>query len=126
MAKKNKARVPKRIAGVKIPKRIRRALQPVARFAGTEFGNNVVAGVVVALATALVSGEDMRESLKDAAKRARKSGGGVESLALHLGRALVMPALVALHAKLPDEARVEQYRCARREHRERHAPEPAH
>jgi hypothetical protein len=112
--KKNRARVPKRIAGMKIPKRVRRTLRPFAAFVGTEFGSNVVAGLLVALAGAFATTDEMRDSFKDAAKRMRKSGGSLEDLALHLTRAVVLPALVALHAKLPGEVRAEQH--ARDEH----------
>jgi hypothetical protein len=125
MAKK-KARAPKRIAGVKIPKRMRRALRPLAAFVDTEFGNNVVAGLLVALAAGFASSDDMRESLRHGAKRMRKGGGGLEDLALHLGRALVLPALVALHAKLPDDVQAEQRRRERAEENERQLRDAVH
>jgi len=107
MAKKKKALVPKRIAVVKLSKRSRRALRPFAKVLASEFGNNVASNVLVALAVAFASTETMRDSFKDAAKHAKKSGGGLAGLAVHLGRAALMPALVALVAKLPsdDEAR---------------------
>jgi hypothetical protein len=116
MAKKNKARVPKRIGGVKIPKRWRRAAMPLAKLLNSRFGSNVAADVLIALAVAFASTEAMRDSFKDAAKRAKKSGGNFSDLAIHLGRAAMMPALVALHAKLPSQDRVRAWR-AQREHR---------
>ncbi|HYD72727.1 MAG TPA: hypothetical protein VEF55_06285 [Candidatus Binatia bacterium] len=114
MAKKN-ARVPKRIAGLKIPKRLRRALRPAAKFLSTDFGRNVAADVLVALAVALASTDAMRDAFRAAGKRSRKSGGGFADLALHLGQAAVLPALVALHAKLPGEVRAEQHARQKRE-----------
>lgn len=105
MAKKKKAaRVPKRIAGVKIPKPVRRAARPLAEFLASDFGRGVAADALVALAIAFASTDAMRAAFKDAAKRARKSGGGLSELALYLGRAAVLPALVVLHGKLPGGA----------------------
>lgn len=116
---KNKARVPKRVGGVKIPKRMRRALRPAARFLSTGFGRNVAADVLVALAVAFASTDAMRDAFRDAGKRSRKSGSGVADLALHLGRAAILPALVALHAKLPGEVGAEQHARRRREDNQR-------
>lgn len=114
MAKKKKApRVPKRIAGVKIPKPWRRAARPLARLLDSEFGNNITADALIALAIAFASTETMRNSFKDAAKRAKKSGANLSDLVIHLGRAAVLPALVALHARLPSEERARE-RWARR------------
>jgi len=126
MAKRKQARVPKRILGVKIPKRVRRLAKPIVAFLGTEFGNNIAAGMLVAFAGAFASTDAMRDSFKRAAKRTRKSGGGVGDLALHLGRAALLPALVALHAKLPGEVRAEQHARAREEDHSRRAAEAVH
>jgi hypothetical protein len=112
MAKK-KARAPKRIAGVKIPKTWRRAARPLAKLLNSRFGSNIAADVLIALAVAFASTEAMRESFRDAAKRAKKSGGNLSDLSIHLGRAAVMPALAALHARLPDEERVREWRAQR-------------
>jgi hypothetical protein len=114
MAKK-KARVPKRVAGVKIPKRLRRALKPAVKFLGTDFGRLVATNAVVALAVGFASTDEMRDAFRDAGKRSRKSGRGFADLALHLGQAAVLPALVALHAKLPGEVRAEQHARRKRE-----------
>jgi hypothetical protein len=114
MAKK-KARVPKRVAGVKIPNKLRRALKPVARFVRTDFGRNIAADVLVALAVAFASTDAMRDAFRNAGKRSRKSGDGFADLALHLGRAALLPALVTLHAKLPGEVRAEQRARRKRE-----------
>jgi hypothetical protein len=114
MAKKKKARVPKRVAGVKIPKRWRRTARPLAKLLESRFGSNVAADVLIALAVAFASTETMRDSFKDAARRAKRSGGNLSDLAVHLGRAAALPALVALHAKLPDEDRVREWRAQRR------------
>ena len=116
MAKKNKARVPKRIAGVKIPKRWRRAAGPLVKLVASRFGSNIASDVLIALAVAFASTETMRDSFKDAAKHAKKSGGNLSDLAIHLGRAALMPAVVALVAKLPSEERAREWR-AQREHR---------
>jgi hypothetical protein len=110
MAKKTKARVPKRIVGVKIPKRWRRAAKPLAKLLDSEFGNNIAADVLIALAVAFTSTETMRDSFKDAAKHAKQSGSALSGLAFHLGRAAVLPVLAALYAKLPDEERVREWR----------------
>lgn len=118
MAKK-KGRAPKRIAGVKIPKRMRRALEPAAKFLSTDFGRNIAADVLVALAVAFASTDAMRDAFRDAGKHSRKSGGGFADLALHLGRAALLPALVALHAKLPGEVRAEQHARRKREDNQR-------
>ena len=112
---KKKARVPKRIAGVKIPKRLRRVLRPVAGFLGTEMGRNAAAAALVWVAANFTSTDDTKDAFKAAAKRMRKSGGGLEDLALHLARAVVLPPLVALHAKLPGEVRAEQHTRRKRE-----------
>lgn len=124
MAKKNKA--PKRILDVRIPKRVRRAAKPLLKFLGTEFGQTLAMGALVAFAGAFATNDDMRDSFKEAAKRSRKSGGGLADLALHLGRAAVLPALVALHAKLPGEVRAEQHARAEVENRKRDAAEAVH
>jgi hypothetical protein len=115
MAKKNKARAPKRIAGVKIPKRLRRALKPAVQFLSTDFGRNVAANALVAVFVAFASTDAMRDAFRDAGKRSHKSGGGFADLALHLGQAAVLPALVALHAKLPGEVRAQQHARRKRE-----------
>lgn len=124
MAKKNKA--PKRILGVKIPKPLRRAAKPLAAFLSTELGQTVAMGALVALAGAFATTDDMRDSLKEAAKRSRKSGGGLTDLAVHLGRAALLPALVAVHAKLPGEVRAEQHARAQREDNKRSVAEAVH
>ena len=124
MARKNKA--PKRIMGVKIPKRMRRAVKPLMEFLGTEFGNNVAAGVLVAVVGTFATTDQMREAFKKAAKRSRKSGGSLGDLALHLGRAALLPALVALHARLPGEVRAEQHARAKREDNRRSIAEAVH
>ena len=123
MAKK-KARVPKRFAGVKIPKRVRRALKPVAKLLGTKAGRLVAANAAVALAVGFASTDEMRDAFRQAGKRSLKSGGGFADLALHLGQAAVLPALVALHAKLPGEVRSEQH--ARREREDTRRAQPVH
>jgi C4-dicarboxylate-specific signal transduction histidine kinase len=81
--------------------------------------------VLIALAVAFSSTEAMRDSFKHAAKRAKKSGGGLSDLALHLARAAVLPALVAMHAKLPDNAQAE-LRRQRRAQDHLHAAEAMH
>ena len=123
MAKK-KARVPKRVAGVKIPKRLRRALKPTMKFLSTDFGRLVATNAVVALVVGFASTDEMRDAFRDAGKRSRKSGGGFADLALHLGQAAVLPALVALHAKLPGEVRAEQR--ARRKREDNRRAQAAH
>ncbi len=114
-----KARVPKRVAGVKIPKRVRRTLKPAAKFLSTDAGRTVAAQALLAVFVAFAASDDMRGALRDAAKQSRKSGGGFADLALHLGRAALLPALVALHAKLPGEVRAEQHERRGREDRQR-------
>lgn len=126
MAKKhNGGKVPKRILGMKVPKHLRRAGQPVAQFLDTEFGRGLAVDTIVALAVALASTERMRASFQDAAKRARRSGAGFADLALHLGLALVLPALVALHAQLPGEIHAVQQTRARREN-QKHSSDAVH
>jgi hypothetical protein len=121
MAKK-KARVPKRFAGVKVPKRLRRALKPVVKFLSTDVGRLVAANAAIALAGGFASTDEMRDAFRDAGKRSLKSGGGFADLALHLGQAAVLPALVALHAKLPGEVRAEQNAQRKREDNRRAQP----
>lgn len=109
MAKKTKrARVPKRILGVKISKPFRRAARPLAEFLDTDLGRSVVTDAIVAIAVAFASTKAMRKALKRAGKHARRSGAHTGDLVLHLGRAAILPALVALHAKLPGEVRAGQ------------------
>ncbi|MBU6371649.1 MAG: hypothetical protein KJS97_02890 [Alphaproteobacteria bacterium] len=60
MAKNGKARTPKRIAGVRIPKRMRRTLGPLARAVDTPLGRQVVAGAIVAAAVAAWRDERVR------------------------------------------------------------------
>lgn len=108
MAKeKTRAKVPKRIFGVKIPKPLRRAARPAVEFLGTGVGRAFMVDALVAFAISFASTERMRESFQDVGKRARKSG-GIGDLALDLSRAAVLPALTALYAKLPGDGRAEQ------------------
>lgn len=52
MAKRRKAKTPKKIAGVRIPKGMRRTMGPLARAVDTPLGREVVASAVVAAAVA--------------------------------------------------------------------------
>jgi hypothetical protein len=126
MAKKDKARVPKRIAGVKIPKRVRKALRPVAAFLDTELGRNVGAAALTWVAATFATADDTKQAFKHAAKRMRKGGGGLHDLALHLARAVALPALVAVHARLPDEVRSAQRAQAEEEDQSRRSPGAVH
>lgn len=105
MAKKRKrGRAPKRIAGVKLGKPMRRALRPFAKVLASELGRDMVAEAVVALAIAFATTDKMRDAFRAAAHHARRTKQGVAGVALHLGRAALLPMLVTLHASLPDPA----------------------
>ena len=62
MAKRRKAKTPKRIAGVPIPKGMRRALRPLAKAVDTPLGRQVVAGAVIATAVAIWRDERVRHA----------------------------------------------------------------
>ncbi len=106
MAKK-RARVPKRIAGVKISKRARKRLRPLAQFLASEFGEQIVSDVLIATAIALARTNTMRQAFEDAGKAAKKSGEGLHGLVTHLLGAALLPVLAAPRVDLPDDERTE-------------------
>ena len=65
MAKKKdaKAKLPKTIAGVSIPKHLRNAVEPVLRFAGNPMVSDVLAGVLVAGAEQLLGDKGKGKSV---------------------------------------------------------------
>jgi len=95
MAKKrNKISVPKRLAGVKIPKAVRRGLKGLA---ASQSGKAVIAEALVAAGAALVAAEAqpdskarraIREKAPAAKGAARKAAGGVTATALESRAAL--------------------------------------
>ncbi len=115
MAKKRKkARVPKRILGVKIPKSLRRAAKPLAQFLGTKLGREVAAEAIVALAIGLAASDKMRAAFKEAGAHARKSGRGLNDVVFSLGRAAVLPVIAAVYESLPHE-KLQQAQASARE-----------
>lgn len=67
---KRKAKFPKRIAGVKVPKALRRAAKPMAQFMDTPLGRSLVAQAVVSAAGALVFRPQVRAAVIDAGLQA--------------------------------------------------------
>ena len=93
MAKKHKAKLPKRIFGVKLPKQLRRG--PLADFLLSPAGQAVVAGAVASLGAALAGTnvakrpmETLGEAGKAAADTAKSAASSVEGGASNLYHAL--------------------------------------
>lgn len=102
--KKTRARVPKRLLGVKIPRHLRKAGRPIAEFLDSSLGQEIVAEATIAMAIGLARSERMRAAFQRAGENAKRSGSGIRDVATHLGRAAVLPLLLGLRARLPGEA----------------------
>lgn len=65
---KSKYKVPKRIAGVKIPKPLRKRANAVARFAETPLGSAMIAQIAVSAVGGVVRNERVRAAMADAGR----------------------------------------------------------
>lgn len=81
MAKSRKAKVPKRIAGVKVPKALRRAGRPLAQFAATPLGREIVAEAVVAATIALARSRPVRQAASEVSDGAARATHGMADIA---------------------------------------------
>ncbi len=92
--------IPKRIAGVKVPKRLRRALGPLAAAANRPLVSEAIAAALIAGATALVDKKGARAAIKaaglGAGVAAVKASKGTNRIALALAIALAETAAGAL------------------------------
>lgn len=71
MAKRKVAKFPKRLAGVKLPKAVRRAARPLAGVARDPLGRQVLAGLVVAAAIGAWRDERVRAAAAKVGAQAR-------------------------------------------------------
>lgn len=108
MAKK-KNKLPKRIAGIKIPKKLRKSAPSLVALLLTPQGKEAMAAALSAAATALLSNAQGRRALVDTGAAAASAGpaiaGGLESVGQLAGAVLkqaaqsILPAGVAAGAE---------------------------
>ena len=96
--KSGKAKVPKRISGIKVPKQLRKLGNQAVKAAKDPIVSEVVAGALLAAAAALREGKDpksavgaaLKSGVKGVGKGARQEGGrlsdGLKMLALDLAK----------------------------------------
>lgn len=95
--KKAKLKIPKQVAGVKVPKKLRKLGDQAVKVAKDPVVSEAVAGALLAAAAALREGKDPRSALGAAVKQGLKGGGtarqetgrlsdGLKLLALDLAR----------------------------------------
>lgn len=97
MAKKNKG--PKRIAGVKIPKSLRPTLRPVARFAESPLGREIIAEAVVAVSIALATSRPAKRAAGEVAQDAAAAGFRLASAFQNVAAAALAPVVRAAQAR---------------------------
>ena len=91
-ASSNARKVPKRIGGVKVPKRLRRSAKPLRALADQPLVSDTVAAALLAAAAALVD----KKSRKSIAKAAGLGAGAAAVKASHGANRLGTAALIAL------------------------------
>jgi hypothetical protein len=106
MAKRNKLKVPKVIAGVRVPKRLRRAKKGIGQ-------RELAAAALIAVAGALLSNKKVRKSLIEASQKAAKESGKVALKARDMTRGAIEAAERATD-RIVASARVQAPRQIRR------------
>ena len=71
--KQAKAKLPKTVAGVAVPKHLKKAIEPVLRFAGNPLVNDLLAGALVAGAEHLLGDKVKAKAGKTAVKAGKKN-----------------------------------------------------
>lgn len=101
MAKKNKAKLPKRIAGVKIPKTLRKSAPALGAFLATPAGREAVAAGLVAMAGALAGTKQGRHAVAAAGDSVADASTTAVGTLSTLGEATVAAAGEVARAVLP-------------------------
>ncbi|MBK1836572.1 hypothetical protein JHL17_04035 [Azospirillum sp. YIM B02556] len=73
-AKKAKLKLPKKIAGIKIPKQLRKPSGSLLAFLETAEGREIAAGALVAIAGALTGGGRIKKAAAEAGHQASQAG----------------------------------------------------
>lgn len=106
--KKNKTKIPKRIAGIKIPKSLRKSGGPIIGLLATPHGREAAAAALSAAATALIGTPAGRQAAGEAGSAAAGAGsalvGGLESVGQAAGAALRQAAQSVLPSAVTDDA----------------------
>ena len=106
--KKNKNKIPKRIAGFKVPKALRKSSGPLVALLATPHGREAAAAALSAAATALIGTDAGRQMAGDAGHAAAGAGsavvGGLESVGQAAGAALRQAAQAILPSPAVEEA----------------------
>lgn len=87
MAKKKKKALPKKIAGVKIPKTLRKSAGSLEAMLETRLGREILASGLMAMAGSLLGSKNVRHAAADAGHDAVDAGSAVAQAAGELGRA---------------------------------------
>jgi hypothetical protein len=105
--KKNKNKIPKRIAGIKVPKVLRKSSGPLVGLLATPHGREAAAAALSAIAAALVGTPAGRRMAGDAGGAAVGAGsalaGGLETVGQAAGAALRQAAQSILPAAVVDD-----------------------
>ena len=106
--RKNKTKLPKRIAGVKIPKALRKSVPSVIALLDTPHGREAAAAALSAAAATLLGTHQGRHAMADAGGAAAGAGstlaGGLESVGQVAGTVLKQAAQSMLPAGIIPEA----------------------
>jgi hypothetical protein len=100
MAKKSKAdkpKFPKRIAGVKVLKPLRRTGTGLVRFAGTPLGSALVADLMIAGAARIVRDRNVQAAAANAGAEAKRMGSNLAGVVQSAAAAAAAPILTAAH-----------------------------
>lgn len=112
-AKADKLKFPKRLAGVKVPKPLRRTGTGLVRFAATPLGGAIVADLMLAGAARIVRDRHVQSAAAGAGREARRMRSNIAEVVTSAAAAAAAPILSAAHnargpKRGPDTAETEE------------------
>lgn len=101
-----KPKFPKRVAGMKVPKPMRKTGTGLMRFAATPLGSALIADLMIAGAARVAQDRRVRAAAAEAGREATRFGSNVLGVVQSAAGAAAAPILAAAHAARhpPDEA----------------------
>lgn len=96
-AKTDKPKFPKRLAGVKLPKLLRRSGTGLVRFAGTPLGSALVADLMIAGAVRVMRDPNVQAAAANAGAEAKRMGSNLAGVVQSAATAAAAPILTAAH-----------------------------
>ena len=101
-----KPKFPKRVAGMKVPKPMRKTGTGLMRFAATPLGSALIADLMIAGAARVAQDRRVRAAAAEAGREATRFGSNVLGVVQSAASAAAAPILAAAHAARhpPDEA----------------------